>query len=145
MTLSCKIAPTPHLIKYPQSNCVGINGVAMLILLNNSAYRFIACHKLFLVQIPLSLRRRYLSLTGKGCFGGCGRGSASMKMGLLCLYSWQGLIVLAYIHIHLPLWWLESSATGKTRVKVSLMDLRLECMWFLHPEWMCVPSSGLAG
>lgn len=38
-TLSCKIAPTPHLIKCPQSNCVGINGVAMLIFPNNSVYR----------------------------------------------------------------------------------------------------------
>lgn len=36
MTLSCKIAPTPHLIKCPQSNCVGINGVAMLIFPYNS-------------------------------------------------------------------------------------------------------------
>lgn len=144
MTLSCKIAPTPHLIKYPQSNCVGINGVAMLILLNDSGYRFIACHELFLVQIPLCRRRYFYSdrarlfwrmwlwlnvyengtplsllLAGFDCFGIYAHSPSTLVTFLLRLKLSRGF-------------------RGRTRVKVSLMDLRQELLCWMSVCDFCI-------
>lgn len=69
------------------------------------------------------------------------------------MYSWQGLIVLAFLHLHLPLWCLSEvihGLQGKEQGKRSFNASETrgaECMCFFYPECMCVcvPSSGLAG
>lgn len=96
--------------------------------------RFIAFHGLFLVQIPLC-RRRYFSSTGEGC----GYGSTSMKRDSF-VFPPGRFWLLWHMHIHHPLLWLKlfRGFWGRTKVKVSLMDLRPQLLFWISVCDFCI-------
>lgn len=151
MTLSCKIASTPLLIKCPQSNCVGINGVAMLILLNNSAYRQIYCSPWVVFGTDSTVQQAtVLTSTEKGCFEGCVRGSRPMKRDSFvctpgrvwlfwhkCTFTFQSgnfLVEAGAVQE------LQGEDGGESFINgpETEVDVLDECMWFLYPDCMCV-------
>lgn len=154
MVLSCKIAPTPHLIKCPQSNCVGINGVAMLIFPNNSAYRQIYCSPWVVFGTDSTLQATiHFSERVRG-FGGCGHGSCLWNgtplSFLVARFDYFGIyadspFTLVTFVSKLKLFG-DFRRRRRRRAKVSLMDLRLELFcWMSSVCDFRVPSSGLAG
>lgn len=157
MTLSCK-----YLRHHIWLSVLRVSALVLIVLqywyywITQPTDRFIACHELFLVQIPLC-RLQHFSPTGKSCYEGRGHGSMSMK--------WDSFVrtpgrVWLFWHIRTftfnsgdflvraeAIQGLQGEDKGESFINGSetwaaLLD---ECMWFLYPEWECVPSSGLAG